>query len=97
VSYTIQNAGMLSATAPWWDYVLISTDQTFGGDTAFGLYQRTANVAAGTSYVVNQNMTLPALAPGQYYVYLQIDGAAMVTESREDNNVHGPVALLITP
>jgi hypothetical protein len=97
VTYSAKNNGTLTATAPWWDYVLISSDATFGGDTAFGLYQRTVSVAPGGSYTVNANMTLPSLPPGQYYVFLQLDGAAMVSESLESNNVGGAVALTITP
>jgi hypothetical protein len=97
IGYSAKNVGTLTANASWWDYVLVSTDATFGGDTAFGLYQRTANLAPGAEYSVSQNMTLPALPPGSYYIFLQLDGASLLTESQENNNLVGPVALTITP
>jgi len=97
ISYSAKNVGMLTAPASWWDYVLISTDATFGGDTAFGLYQRTTNLAPGFEYSVAQNMTLPPLPPGSYFIFLQLDGASLLTESQENNNLVGPVALTITP
>jgi hypothetical protein len=97
VDYTIKNQGAVAATAPWWDYILLSTDTTLGGDTAIILYQRATNLGAGAQYSPpTQQGALPDLAAGTYYLFLQTDGANAVAETSNANNVSGPIAITVT-
>jgi subtilase family serine protease len=97
VDFGVKNFGTATAVGPWWDYVLWSTDQNFGGDTAIFGYQRVANLAAGAQYTpTTQTVNLPNVAAGTYYLYFQTDGANAVPEGNDLNNIIGPVAITIS-
>jgi hypothetical protein len=93
--FSVKNFGTSVATAPWWEYVLWSTDQNFGGDTAIFGYQRVSNLNAGSQYSTTQTVQLPNIAAGTYYLYFQTDGANAVAEGNENNNWIGPVGIQI--
>lgn len=96
VDFGVKNYGTATAVAPWWEYILWSTDQNFGGDTAIFGYQRVSNLAAGATYTPStQTVTVPNVAAGTYYLYFQTDGANNVAEGNDLNNVIGPVAITI--
>jgi large repetitive protein len=95
MNWTVKNVGTTAAVAPWWEYVVWSTDQNFGGDTAIYGYQRVSNLNAGSQYYQEQTVNVPNTAAGYYYVYFQTDGANAVPEGNENNNVIGPVAIQI--
>jgi len=98
IGYTVKNQGSVTAVAPWYDYILFSTDQTFGGDTAIGVFQRLSNLGSGGQYNDNgaQTVTVPNVAAGTYYLYFQTDGANAVAEGNESNNWTGPIAINVT-
>jgi len=98
MDYTVKNQGQLAATAPWYDYVVFSTDMTLGGDSAIYVYQRVANLAANATYSSQSpTVTMPNVPAGSYYLFFQTDGAGQVAEStHEANNVNGPVLIAIT-
>ncbi|MGH7894577.1 MAG: CARDB domain-containing protein [Candidatus Binatia bacterium] len=97
IDYTVKNQGQLVATAPWYDYVVFSTDMTLGGDSAIYVYQRVANLAVNATYSLSPTVTMPNVPAGSYYLFFQTDGAGQVSEStHEANNINGAVAITIT-
>jgi hypothetical protein len=96
IQFTVKNNGTATATAPWYDYILLSTDTVVGNDTAIALPQRTVNLAAGAAYIVNVQPTMPKVASGNYYFFLHTDGAGLVTETNDNNNLGGFVAVTVT-
>ena len=81
--------GTATATAPWYDYILISNDLALGNDQAIGVVQHLTSLNVGLSYIQPIQATLPAVPPGVYYLFLHIDGANAVAETNETNNIGG--------
>ena len=91
LTWTVANQAASGGTAfqPWYDQVWLSTDNTFGGDTALDFVQHTADLTAGNSYTVasyTQTISI-SLAPGTYFLFLQTDHFGQVNETDETNNV----------
>ena len=98
VEFSVKNFGTATATAPWYDYIMISSDYAFGGDTAIAVVQRGSNLAASSQYtVLVPQVQLPAVSAGTYYLYLQTDGTNAVAETNEPNDIGGFVQITITP
>jgi subtilase family serine protease len=95
IEVTVKNFGNASATAPWYDYILISNDLVFGNDQAIAVVQHMTNLAAGASYTQIIQPTLPAVPPGTYYLFLHTDPTNAVAESNEQNNIGGFVQIVI--
>jgi subtilase family serine protease len=95
VQFTVKNNGPGAAVAPWYDYVLFSNDLALGNDTAIGTPQHTMNLAAGGQYVSSPQVTIPAVAPGNYYLFLHTDGSNAVAENNEPNNIGGFVLVQV--
>jgi subtilase family serine protease len=96
VQFTVKNVGTGTATGGYYDYIMFSPDYAFGGDTALAVVQHNSSVAAGGAYTTLVPMVqLPVIAPGTYYLYLQIDGTNAVPETNENNNIGGFVAITI--
>jgi hypothetical protein len=87
IQFTVKNNGPGAATAPWYDYVLFSDDLALGNDTAIGTPEHTLNLAAGNQYVSSPQVTMPAVSPGNYYLFLHTDGSNAVVENNEPNNL----------
>ena len=96
IEFIVRNYGTATASAPWYDYVLISTDLAVGNDTAIAVVQRASNLAASAQYTVLTQATVPS-TPGTYYLFLHTDGSNAVAETNEPNNVGGFVQLTVTP
>ena len=97
VDFTVKNQGVATAVAPWWEYVLWSTDTNFGGDTAIFGYQRNSNLAAGAQYSApTQTVQVPNVAAGTYFFFFQTDGANAVPEDNDANNVIGPIQITVS-
>jgi hypothetical protein len=96
IEYTVRNYGNQTATAPWYDYIMLSGDYAFGNDVALDVYQRVSDLSAGAQYtVLRPNVFLPDLPPGTYYLYLQTDPTNTVAENNETNNVGALVQLIV--
>jgi hypothetical protein len=96
IQYSVKNFGTGTAVAPWYDYILFSTDLTFGGDTAVAVVQRLVNTNAGGQYTLIQNAAIPKVPPGTYYLYLQTDPTNVVAETNESNNVSSFIPITVT-
>jgi CARDB protein len=98
IGFGVKNQGAVTAIQPWYDYVLWSTDQVFGGDSAIGVIQHTSNVPVNGTYIDNgaQQVQIPNVAPGTYYLYFQTDGANFVPEGNESNNWTGPIGITVS-
>src|SRR5262249_25648726 len=98
VQFSVKNFGTATASGPWYDYIMISPDYAFGGDTAIAVVERVSSVAPNSQYtVLVPQVQLPAVPAGTYYLYLQTDGANAVAETDETNNLAGFVQINIAP
>ena len=95
VEIGVKNFGTTTATAPWYDYILISNDLVLGNDQAIGIVEHTTNLGAGMQYTQLIQPTLPAVPPGTYYLFLHTDGSNTVAESNEADNIGGFVQIII--
>ena len=95
VEITVKNFGTQTATAPWYDYILISNDLVLGNDQAIGIVQHMTSLGAGMQYTQLIQPTLPAVPPGTYYLFMHTDGSNTVAESNENDNVGAFVQIVI--
>ncbi len=88
VSWTVQNAGGRTATAPWLDRAYLSLDQIFdpSTDIPLGFVERSTALANGSSYTVNANMNIPVGVGGSYYLIVATDSSNQVYERAAENN-----------
>lgn len=90
VSWTVQNIGDSSATVePWYDYVVVSNDQTLDFADQQILVQQINAVqplAAGASYTIARSVNLNNVAPGSRYLIFVADRAFPQPDSDETNN-----------
>lgn len=90
VTWTVTNQGTGNALADWYDYVYLSLDQTLDGtDTSLG-YLWTGDktpLAAGASYTVGRDVTLPNVAAGTWYLLIGADRDNYQAETNNNNNV----------
>jgi len=91
LSYTVSNrgTGVVPATQAWEDHVYLSADTHLSGDDIeLASTQATGPVAAGGSYTITQDVILPSVATGNYYLIVVTDGpVSSLFESDETNNV----------
>jgi hypothetical protein len=98
VQFSVKNFGNATAVGPWYDYILLSSDYAVGNDTAVAVVQRSANLSAGSQYtVLVPQVTIPAVPPGTYFLFLDTDGSNAVAETDDTNNIGGFVQLTVTP
>jgi len=96
ISWTVKNQGNGSAGPSWNDQIYFSTDTVLdGGDTFLGNDPIGGPLAAGASYNAGGSVTIPNVAPGNYYLLLATDPGNGVIESDETNNVL-PSAITVT-
>ncbi|MEI6445074.1 MAG: CARDB domain-containing protein, partial [Nostocales cyanobacterium ELA583] len=91
VSWDVKNQGTFTASADWYDRIVVSTDQIFGNNddtylTAVWEGALTPLAAAGT-YTKTLNVTLPSTATGDRYLLFKVDGYDNQGETDETNNV----------
>jgi RHS repeat-associated protein len=101
VSWTVKNQGTVSAPTDWYDYVYLSTDNIFGDGNDYSVISQFISaqtpLAADGSYTINSSVTLPNVAPGNYYLLFEADGnyGNYQGETDETNNVYA-VAITVT-
>ncbi|MCP9494832.1 MAG: hypothetical protein MSG64_10300 [Pyrinomonadaceae bacterium MAG19_C2-C3] len=100
VQWAGQNAGDGDARNPSWiDRVYLSTDNTLdGGDRRLGAAIINGGLAVGATYQAQAQVTLPILAPGNYFVIVAADADNYVFEGqRENDNANSTALTVIVP
>ncbi len=86
-TWTVTNAGTEVAHPDWYDYVYLSTDETYdSGDTSVTIGVRTSALAPGESYTVTKSVALPNVPAGNYFLLLRVDRNGVLHEPNETNN-----------
>ncbi len=95
VSYAVTNQGGSSASGPWFDALVLSTNGAFDGAIGIlGFWTINGPVAAGVSYSSTQNVVLPNAPTGSYFLVLNVDFAQSVNQSsRAENVLSVPITL----
>ena len=90
VSWTVTNEGTAPAPADWYDYLILSRDPLWdSGDTFVwveDIFTQTP-LAAGASYTISRNVTIPAVDLGSWYLLAIADVVSNQSESNETNNL----------
>lgn len=105
VSFTVTNLGSTTAQPSWNDFVHLSRNGLFdSSSTVLGWVPRSAPLAGGASYTVNQTFRTSGITPGSYTLFFKADGPSStsngyVKESDETNNtsVGMPITLPTYP
>ena len=99
VSWTIANQGSGTANPPWNDTVYFSQDDVLGtGDTSLGTFARNVALGVGQTYdKVDQPVTIPAVAVGNYFLIVKTDNSGTVFEPNENNNTRAIAITVQTP
>jgi subtilase family serine protease len=91
VSWTVANQGTIEAATDWVDRVYLSNDSTLdvGLDSLLSSESITTQtpLAAGNSYTINRNLTLPNTGTGVRYLLFVADSSQNQSETNETNNV----------
>ncbi|MFM6480849.1 MAG: CARDB domain-containing protein, partial [Microcystis panniformis] len=90
VSWKVTNQGTVEAPADWQDYVYLSDDQNLDYSDTLVTSESIATqtpLAAGESYTINKNITLPNRPSGNYYLLFAADRNDKQGETNNNNNV----------
>ncbi len=92
------NSAAMTSSASWSDTVYLSSDATLAlGDTPIGSVIRSGQLASGQTYSANANVTIPNVAPGNYYLIVNADNGGHIVEGvNETNNASTAMAITIT-
>jgi hypothetical protein len=97
VSFTVKNQGAGTAFGAWYDQVVLSVDQFFGGnDVSLAAPYKPGPLASNATYSVNgQSVTIPAnTVPGTYYLLFKTDVYGSLFENGLDGNNEATPLLL---
>ncbi|MBI5020006.1 MAG: T9SS type A sorting domain-containing protein [Ignavibacteriales bacterium] len=89
INWIVKNDGTLATNVPqWYDRVYLSPNPVFDpmGVTTLGYFDNMSYLGPGESYSNTQHVTLPNGINGSYYIFVQSDAFAQVTEVDESNN-----------
>ncbi len=87
ITWVLTNRGNATATAPWQDFVFLSTDGAVGNDLLLGSFSVTNSLPAGVSLNITRSLTVPVDGTaGSFRVIISADGNLAVQESAENNN-----------
>ena len=89
VSYNVANRGTGTVSQTYTDHIHLSTNASLGADTLLGTsHGHTVALAANATHAHSQAVTIPAgTTPGNYFILVQADALAVVSEGNEGNNV----------
>ncbi len=101
VGWDSGNQDTAAALAPWVERVYLSSDPAFspGTDLLLGTFEATINLLPATQAQRSLSLTLPqdgSLAPGNYFVFIDLDSEGQVVETAEGNNTSEPLVITIT-
>jgi RHS repeat-associated protein len=100
LTWTVTNNGTGAASQDWYDRVFLSNNQTLdGGDVQVTseLIGSQTPLAAGASYTISKNVTLPSFAPGNQYLLIVADRDNYQGEISENNNLAAVAISLTAP
>ena len=88
VNWQVTDQSSQATTGSWQDSVYISPTPTItSSSTLLGMVPQTATVQGGASYNASLTATLPAaLAPGYYYVLVEVDSLYQLPDPNRANN-----------
>ena len=97
ISYTVTNQGNADVTSKWYDEFYLSDDATYDFNDTFVAQENNtsrAPLAAGGSYTVDRNLTIPNTTGGNRFLLIFADAIDYITENNENNNVYAiPIAV----
>jgi subtilase family serine protease len=96
LQWTVTNAGTTNTSGFWQDGAFLENDGNLTNEFGNRLYltPTQSNLAAGSSYTVNQTVKVPAVGPGQHDLVLATDVFGGLAESTKTNNlVSVPITL----
>jgi subtilase family serine protease len=100
ISWTVTNQSSTEAPANWYDRVFLSSDTIPGNGNDIYLYEEFINsqtpLAANGTYLVNRNISIPNVAPGNYYLFVSADVYNQQGETNNNNNSSQPISLSIS-
>ncbi|MGJ8635989.1 MAG: CARDB domain-containing protein [Phycisphaerales bacterium] len=101
VSWVVENQGSAVALGPWVERVYLSSDSVFspGTDLLLGTEDSIEDIQQGAQAVRSLDLLPPqdnSIAPGDYFVFVDLDSEAGVIEIDEGNNTSAPIAIALT-
>ena len=97
VSWTVTNTSSVDALATWYDEVYLSTTPSGNSGVLdyLGSFQQPGNVplAAGASYTSNQNVVIPSLAAGNYYLIVSADYSGQAIVNPAQSSIALPISI----
>jgi hypothetical protein len=96
VTFREHNVGTVNAPTSWTGRIYLSADAVCcSGDVQLDSYTEAAAIVAGSYADVSRTVTVPTgTAPGQYYLFANLDATGAVAESNEANNAKAQVGQL---
>ncbi|NCS06775.1 MAG: hypothetical protein GPJ07_09250, partial [Microcystis aeruginosa G13-07] len=100
LTWTVTNNGTGAASQDWYDRVYLSSNQTLDSNdvqvTSEWVSSQTP-LAAGASYTISKNVTLPSFTPGNQYLLFVADRDNYQGEINENNNLAAVAISLTAP
>ncbi|MBD2200392.1 MULTISPECIES: CARDB domain-containing protein [Calothrix] len=90
VSWTVKNQGNAVDSRDWFDYVYLSENATLDNLDTLLVSENISSqtpLAAGGSYTINRNFTIPNTFVGNRYLLFVADGSKSQVETDENNNL----------
>ncbi|MCZ8249497.1 CARDB domain-containing protein, partial [Microcystis sp. LE19-195.1E] len=101
VSWTVQNQGTSAAPTDWYDRIYLSNDAIFDANADTYITQELIStqtpLAAGASYSITRNITIPNFGTGNRYLIFVADGSGGQGETNETNNTRAVAINLNAP
>ncbi|HWD20921.1 MAG TPA: LamG-like jellyroll fold domain-containing protein, partial [Verrucomicrobiae bacterium] len=86
ISWTDFNFGTTAVAAPWTDNIYLSTDGTTNTSQLIGSFTFSNGLAAGSSRLLNETITLPPFVTGTAWIVVKANAANSVYELNTSNN-----------
>ena len=98
VTWKVTNNSLLNAVTGWNDGIYISKDNVLdSSDTLLATVSK-SNLNGGSNYTGTADITIPDLAPGNYYLIAKTDKDLQQLETDETNNTtFAPIQLVYPP
>ena len=93
LSWTVANHGADAAQGTWWDYVYLSTNDTWDlGDALvakvpYNSASRGVVEASGGSYEGSTTASMPAVVPGDYHIIVRTNLLQTIAETDHSDNI----------
>ncbi|NCS52426.1 MAG: hypothetical protein GPJ23_08650, partial [Microcystis aeruginosa G13-05] len=100
LTWTVTNNGTGEAPRDWYDRVYLSSNQTVDSGDVQVTWEWVSSqtpLAAGASYTISKNVTLPSFTPGNQYLLFVADRDNYQGEINENNNLAAVAISLTAP